>query len=119
VARVRALDLLELSREAGLWRATNLFSQFTWVAEQVAYLPCSATERLRAPADSVTAGMDIQKTCFELGCEEEDDSSDSGVVGNSRRWRCAPQSAANLLTKSWRGGAVVWCAGAGAGGKRT
>jgi hypothetical protein len=86
-------------------------------ASSIAYVPCSATERLRAPADFVTAGMDIHKTCFELGCED-DDSDDSNVVGNAKRWLCAPQSAASLLTKSWRGGAgVVWCAGAG--GKRT
>src|SRR6267142_1581124 len=65
-------------------------------ASNIAYVPCSATERLRAPADSVTAGMDIHKTCFELGREEEDDdSNESGVAGNARRWCCAPQSAAS------------------------
>lgn len=38
-----------------------------WVCRVAWNVPCSATERLRAPADSVRAGRDIDKTCFDPG----------------------------------------------------
>ena len=102
--------------------------------------PCSATERLRAPAVSVKVGMDNEKTRLGLldpGSEEndkeEEDGKESNVSGEegtraaaaaaaaaaalSRRnaMRCAPQSPASLSASSWRGLEFT----RGFGGRRT
>jgi hypothetical protein len=99
--------------------------------------PCSATERLRAPAVSVKVGMDNEKTRLGLldpGSEEndkeEEDGKESNVSGEegtraaaaaaaalSRRnaMRCAPHSPASLSASSWRGLEFT----RGFGGRRT
>jgi hypothetical protein len=94
------------------------FSMWSKGCVCVAYVPCSATERLRVPAESVIEGMNIPRTCFEPGhVEGEYGSNESGVEGNAMRWCCAPQSTASLSANSWRGGGDVRCEGAD--GKRT
>ena len=98
--------------------------------------PCSATERLRAPAVSVKVGMDNEKTRLGLldpGSEENDKEEENGKESNvsgeegtrvaaaaaalSRRnaMRCAPQSPASLSASSWRGLEFT----RGFGGRRT
>ena len=93
------------------------------------HAPCSATERLRAPAVSVKAGTDSEITRLGLdpGSEEDGDEegeweSEEGAKaavaalsrGNARR--CVPQRLASLSANPWR--ELGFARGLG-GGRRT
>ena len=88
------------------------------------HAPCSATERLRAPAVSVKAGTESERTRLGLdpGSEEDEWGSEEGAKaavaalsrGNARR--CVPQRLASLSANAWR--ELGFARGLG-GGRRT
>ena len=87
--------------------------------------PCSATERLRAPAVSVKAGTDSEKTRLGLdpGSEEDEKEDEEwgakaavAALSRGNERRCAPQRLASLSANPWR--ELGFARGFG-GGRRT